>query len=515
MALYSYASARRSVFDTVLYRALSQVATVLGYVVLVRGMSRQDFGVFNLLYAFIPVVGTVASLGLEQTLRRYQPEYLRAGNKIAASWLVRVISSARLGTTAITIVLVLLTWNFVAPVFKVTPYRAQFILFSVLLVLHFQVNILQASLASRMLHKLSVGSLALLAYVKLIGYVAFVTFGALTLVNAIIVDTLGYAVAYTCLKWAYRRQSRLEERVGALPSREDKKRMLRYGLYNNFNDAGTLILSSRSDNFFIAAFIDPLSVAVYSFYTRLSIMAEHMLPERMFRNVVQPLFFAIAPADADQKLPRYFSFLLNVNLAVQWPILAFATVYHAELVRTAFGGKYVEDSWLLPLVLLFATINLISVPATLVAQYKERAGTILLSKIFTIYNVGALVLLIPWAGVYGAAIATGTAALFKNLFIWWFVRHQARWINFRRVALSSCLIWGGAVAVSYLEKQIIRGPDVVHLVIGLAICAVGSVLYLRSAALSPHDREILGNVLRGKEAWILRRVGVLPARNWA
>ena len=38
-------------------------------------MSEQDFGIFNLLYAFIPVVSTLASLGLEQVLRRFQPEY--------------------------------------------------------------------------------------------------------------------------------------------------------------------------------------------------------------------------------------------------------------------------------------------------------------------------------------------------------------------------------------------------------------------------------------------------------
>jgi len=50
-------------------------------------MSKTDFGVFNLLYSFIPLVGTVASLGLEQTLRRFQPEYLRQGSlRPARGW---------------------------------------------------------------------------------------------------------------------------------------------------------------------------------------------------------------------------------------------------------------------------------------------------------------------------------------------------------------------------------------------------------------------------------------------
>jgi O-antigen/teichoic acid export membrane protein len=71
--LYDPSRARRSLFDTVTYRILSQVAAILGYIVLVRAMSKPDFGVFNLMYSFIPLVGTLASLGLEQTLRRFQP----------------------------------------------------------------------------------------------------------------------------------------------------------------------------------------------------------------------------------------------------------------------------------------------------------------------------------------------------------------------------------------------------------------------------------------------------------
>ena len=80
MPLYDRSKARRSLFDTITYRIASQVATVLGYVVLVRAMGKEDFGVLNLLYSFIPLVGTAASLGLEQTLRRFQPEYLRQGD---------------------------------------------------------------------------------------------------------------------------------------------------------------------------------------------------------------------------------------------------------------------------------------------------------------------------------------------------------------------------------------------------------------------------------------------------
>src|SRR5687768_13604082 len=98
MKLYTRERARRSLLHTIAFRALSQIATVLSYVILVRGIAAQEFGVLNLLYAFIPVVGTVTSLGLEQTLRRFQPEYLRADKPQAAAWLVRFVASTRFAT---------------------------------------------------------------------------------------------------------------------------------------------------------------------------------------------------------------------------------------------------------------------------------------------------------------------------------------------------------------------------------------------------------------------------------
>ena len=131
-------------------------------------MTKEDFGVFNLLYAFIPVISTIASLGLEQTLRRYQPEYLRAGNTAGAAWLVRFVASARFGTNVILLSVILLGWNYVAPLFKLAPYRAEFMIFCLLVLLYFQAGILQISLAAHMLQRYSVGSMAMFAMVKLL-----------------------------------------------------------------------------------------------------------------------------------------------------------------------------------------------------------------------------------------------------------------------------------------------------------------------------------------------------------
>jgi O-antigen/teichoic acid export membrane protein len=221
------------------------------------------------------------------------------------------------------------------------------------------------------------------------------------------------------------------------------------------------------------------------------------------------MFFAVESNEADTRLPQYFTFLLNSNLLLQWPIVAFAVAYHSEIVRAVFGGKFIEQAWLLPLVLAFSTINCFATPVSLMAQYEEKTHIQLLSKIFAGYNVVAMLLLIPYWGLYGAAIASGSAQALKNLFVWWHVRRRAVWLN-APIALSlNMLLWGGAVLICYALKLLIPGPSYVQLAIGLLVFACVALIAIRSPVLSHTDRELFHRLFQGRETRFLRFLGIL------
>jgi O-antigen/teichoic acid export membrane protein len=510
MNIYSRSSARKALIDTVTFRSVAQIFTVLGYIILVRGIPEEDFGVYSLLYAVIPLVSMVASLGLTQVLRRYQPEYLRAGNAAAAAWLVRVVSTSRLIVNLIVIAIILLAWNYIAPIVKLGPYRTEFIVFNAILLLHFQVAILRFALESHMLQRYAIGAGIVLSFVKLISYGMFSAYDKLTLETAILTDTLAFAASYTILRLAYNRNCLTHEsRVKFRPDKKERKRLFRYGFFNNFNDAGVLLMYSTVDSFFIAAYIGTVAVGIYAFYSRLRNMITALLPARLFENVIRPMLFAIPAAEADSKLPRYFSFLLNINLLVYWPAFVFSLSYHAEFVEVVFGGKFIEHSWLFPMIMAFGLINTISRPVTLVAQYDERAEIILLSKLFAIYNVGAMIVLIPLMGIYGAVLAAGTGQTMKNLFIWWHVRNTARWINGRAAIGVSVALWGSGVALLFGIKTILPVPPTVGILVGLIFIGSLCLLHLRSQAVSSSDRYILAAVTPEKAAGLLERIGLL------
>src|SRR6185295_7933800 len=201
----------------------------------------------------------------------------------------------------------------------------------------------------------------------------------------------------------------------------------------------------------------------YSFYLRLNEMVANLLPTRQFSNVIQPLFFAVPSSEAQSRIPRYFSLIVNLTNAVQLPMAAYAVAFHAEIVTVLFGGTFLASSWLLPLIVGLAIVGRLGEPAAFVVQYREKAGILLLSKIAAIYNLVAILALVPIAGVYGAAIATGSARIMKALYLWWHVRDIARWANFRAALTMTVLIWGSCIAVCIAMKSVLAAPPLAHL----------------------------------------------------
>jgi O-antigen/teichoic acid export membrane protein len=509
--MYSRERARRSFFDSAVFRVVSQVSTAVGYIILVRAFPPEPFGVYSLFNTFIAVIGAVLSLGLEQVLVRYSPEYLRAGNEPAAARLVRIVASGRFAINVILLAAMLLGWSYFAPLVHVAPYRSAFVIFSVLILLHFQVRILQLALGSHMLHRYSVGAMIVLSLVKLVGYSLLAWSHRVTLETAICVDIVAYACAYVGQRIVYHRKALTPKARAAYQFEPaERKRMVRYGLFNNFNDAGGLLLYSTLDNLVIAGFLGAVSVGIYSFYSRLRMMVYNVLPVSLFQTVINPLFFSIPSANAPYSIPRYFSLLLNLSLFVQWPILAYVTAYHREIVQVVLAGKFVDYSWLLPLFMTFSILD-VSDPVGLVAQYEEKAGTLLLGKSFAAYNVVAMFVLVPYFGVYGATLASGTAQILKNAFVWWRVRKSAVWLNAWPSLASGIGLWGAAVVACYGLKALLPVPPLPQLLLGAVVCCAIGVVYVRSPVLSESDRSIIASILGEKASSFVRRIGLLPA----
>jgi peptidoglycan biosynthesis protein MviN/MurJ (putative lipid II flippase) len=146
-----------------------------------------------------------------------------------------------------------------------------------------------------------------------------------------------------------------------------------------------------------------------------------------------------------------------------------------------------------------------------VAQYEEKAHIQLLGKMFAVYNILALFVLVPSMGLYGAALAIGSSQWLKGVFVWWHVRKRAVWLNARSSIATSVALWGGAVAVCYALKSALAVPAIVQLLLGVVVFGCVAMVYVRGPVLCRSDRELLLRLFQGREVRLLRGLGFLPA----
>ena len=173
----------------------------------------------------------------------------------------------------------------------------------------------------------------------------------------ILADIGAFGLGYILLSIAHwRLRTKASEMTAFRLDAPERKRLTRYAVFNHLNDASSLLVYGQTDNFFIASMLSPVAVAAYAFYARLTEMINNLIPQKLFDNVIQPMFFSVPAAEADVRLSRYFTLLIDLNLALQLPAIAFAIVYHSELVQVFFAGKYLQYSSLFPLVLALSIV---------------------------------------------------------------------------------------------------------------------------------------------------------------
>ena len=213
--------------------------------------------------------------------------------------------------------------------------------------------------------------------------------------------------------------------------------------------------------------MNSVAVGIYSFYMRLNEMAINVLPGRLFDNIIQPMFFAMKPAEADGACRSISRFLVNMNLMVLWPILHSRVAYHA---RNRAGGirRQIHRAVLAAADDLgFCNHQqLLDAGVSGGAVRREGAHPIAQQDIRGLQRARP-VRADARMGLYGAALAIGSSQILKNSFIWWHMRRRAVWVNAaRRRSVSVAPVGRGDGAVLWDQKRWCA-PALVQLLLGV------------------------------------------------
>lgn len=462
---------------TLLFRTTAQVVGAASTIFLVRALSERDYGIYNLLYSVIALLGMVFSFGIANVLQRYMPEYYNRGEFVLAHRLFRTASLVRLISNVIILGLILFLWENVAPLLKITDYKNYFLLFSVVILLHLQRGILESCLASYFLQKHTQRLAIAFVLIKGIGYGAAL-FLSWNLWYILCIDLLAYILVFGLLQVVYNKMVPCKGGTFSTFNVGERKRILRYSLFYNFNDVGVGMLDANFDNFIIALYLDPLAVGAYAFCQRITKMAERVLPVNYLLDVIRPLFFTASSLEQQAQVKLNCQLLLKLTYLFQIPLFCFFLLYSKDIIIILFGGKFIDYYPIVIAVSFFSLLNAFQQPVGLVAQLRERADIILYSKVFALYNLAADVVLIRYFGIWGAVVATGTATFGRTMFVWWFVRKEVSLGETAPFFYRMIVCWGVVVIVGCGEKYLAL-PILFSLALGCLLIVAGFWWQLR------------------------------------
>jgi len=476
----------------VLERTLVPIINFLITVYIIRTLTVDDYGIYKILLAVMSYVALISSLGLQGVFRRFIPEFFQKKELSKLKALVERGLLLRMGLCVGIVLIIIVFAKPIGDVFKFQQAMQYFAVFSVSIVFFLASSMLANTLISVFRHKHYL--VVQVIYVLFRGGIMyFMLSQGKGLMGLLISESVAYALLFAASFVIYRKflTDHAIEGKTELPLR----RLIKFGGFTYFNEAGAQILSVSTDYLIISAFLGPVAVGIYGFANRVMELATRILPQSMFVNIIRPAFYMryVQNDDVDQT-NRMFNFLTKLIAFFAMPLMLGIIVLGDKLIFYVFDPKYLESMTVLWIVAGFHSFNYFMDPIAIVLESKEKVQVLFYSKIFAVYNLVGNLLVVKTYGILGIAVVTGSAIMFKNLFCYLYAKKVADVkLEFRDlmiVALNAMIM----AAVLLLLRSFVQS-----LLSFILVVLAGGSVYLITAflnkAFTHSERQMLNRIL--------------------
>lgn len=486
-----HALVRKNSFYLLIERSVAPVVNLLVTIYIIRKLSVDDYGIYNILFALMGYVGLFSSFGMPHIFQRYIPEFYENKQIGELKKLVENGLFWRFIFGGGLILIIILFSNQLGSLFKFQGALQYITVFSIAIIFFLESRLLNITLTSVFRHKSY--TIAQIVYVFFrAGVLYYLVKIGKGLTGILLAESLAFLFLFV-LQFIYFKRFLSNYQI-TKKSKLPIKRLLRFGGYSYFYEIGSEILAVSTDYFIISAFLGPTAVGIYAFAARVMHLISHVLPQQIFINIIRPVFFTKYTQNSDyEQLNRMSNFLMKIIAFFSLPIVIGVLILGDKLIVYVFDPKYLESLKVLWIVVIFMSLHFFMDPVGLVLQSIEKVQIIFYSKIFAIYNLIADILVVKTFGVIGVAVATGSAVLFKSLFCYYYARkYTGLKVDFKSlgVILLNSIVMGLAIYP-------LRGM-ITSLVSFIAAISIGALVYVIMAyfnkAFSPEERETVNKI---------------------
>jgi O-antigen/teichoic acid export membrane protein len=492
----SYSQIRKSGIYLAVGKFITPLVTFLITIYIVRMLSVEDFGIYNVLTAAMAYISLLSSLGLPSIFQRFIPEF---HSKNEAGKIKKLVLHGSVYRSALAILLILIIILFAdlsGQLFKIEGWLGYFQIFSLAILFFLEAELMGVVLTSLFLHKYYV--ISNIAYILIrAGLLYYLLSRGYALKGLLLGEVVMYAFFLILLVFYYivRFSRRAEVEGGKERSQLPIKRLAKYGAFSYFNEMGVTILNVSTDYFIISAFLGPMAVGIYAFANRVTMLLSRILPHALLQEVIQPSFFSTyVDSDSRTSLEKMGNLLIKVIAFFTIPMTFAIILLGDKVIIYLFDPKYLSSLNVMWVVASFLAIRHFQAPLGLILQSLEKVNYLFYSKVFAVYNLILDLIVVQIWGVMGVAAVTGSAVLLQNIFLYYAIKKNAG------IRLSFRAIFAVAVnslpmaAVLYFLRGFITG-----LLPFAAVVVLGSAVYLTACYVhkifTSEEHKIVNNII--------------------
>lgn len=413
---YSNTAIKKSLKYFVLGKGIGALIGVGWLLLLVRALSKSEYGIYVGLVAYLELFVVLSNFGLVPISERYVPEWKTKNQIGKLKGLILFLFKARLLTVCVIALTAAIITHLFSEQLGMTQYATTLIIFQIVVACESFARFIETIFDSLMLQGRAQISLFSRTGTRLLLLIFLLTKQAdINLSTWVIYEAVAYAigllVTITILGFTYHSLG------NASPIEPDRNAKIKFGLPIYGSHVLGVITGIDVIKLLAIRVLGAEATAVFGFCASLAWMMQRYLPSFLLVGLIRPLIVAAAVSrNGHEKLDRITSIVIKLNAMIIGCGLALSLVLGDEIVMSLSGGKFSSGGIHLSIFLLFIFTQTLHAVIGYVGLAKSQGLLMFLAKLVSGFILLITLLFSNLIGIY----AYSTALVVSDL-VWFFL----------------------------------------------------------------------------------------------